>query len=183
MAINPYEHIVAEITPTEFEKYCIDILNLNVQQFGVSDYSFEHNKIMEAPDGSYQLDGYIEYKMMNVTFKIIIECKKYSSSIEREKVEVLNDKVRCLGANKGILIASSGFQSGAIKYAKAHGIALLQIVNGEIMTIQGATRQSKVYLCIVPPKYICLLYDLDIEFPLIQITPSNNQKISEIVFI
>ncbi|WP_229635467.1 restriction endonuclease [Pseudomonas syringae] len=61
---------------------------------------------------------------------VLIECKKYRNAVERELVQVLHDKVRSLGAHKGMLFTTSGFQSGAIKYAKAHGIALVSIVDG-----------------------------------------------------
>ena len=45
----------------------------------------------------------------------------------REKVVILNDKLKSLGAQKGILLSTSGFQSGAIQYAKVHGIALIRV--------------------------------------------------------
>jgi restriction system protein len=48
------------------------------------------------------------------------------------KVQVLYDKIRAIGANKGILILTSNFQIGAIKYAKEHGIALIQIVEADL---------------------------------------------------
>ena len=41
------------------------------------------------------------------------------------------DKIRATGAQKGILISTSGFQSGAIKYASEHGIALIQITEAD----------------------------------------------------
>lgn len=48
-----------------------------------------------------------------------------------EKVQILYDKIRATGAQKGILISTSGFQSGAIKYASEHGIALIQITEAD----------------------------------------------------
>ena len=63
-------------------------------------------------------------------FIVLIECKKYRNAVERELVQVLHDKVRSVGAHKGILFTTTGFQSGAIKYATAHGIALVSIING-----------------------------------------------------
>lgn len=59
--------------------------------------------------------------------KVLGECKQYKNRVNREKVVVLADKVRALGAQKGILLSTAGFQSGAIQYAKKHGIALIQI--------------------------------------------------------
>ena len=60
-------------------------------------------------------------------FKVLCECKQYTSSVSREKVAVLHDKIESIGAHKGILLATSDFQSGAIQYAKAHGIALITV--------------------------------------------------------
>ncbi|MNJ74896.1 hypothetical protein D3C77_718970 [compost metagenome] len=46
--------------------------------------------------------------------------------------------MRSLCAHKGILISTSGFQSGAAEYAKKHGIALLQIFDKYVMHIQNS---------------------------------------------
>lgn len=40
------------------------------------------------------------------------------------------DKKRATGAQKALLVATNGFQKGAIGYAKVHGIALVRIVEG-----------------------------------------------------
>nr|WP_249671834.1 restriction endonuclease [Pseudomonas syringae] len=55
----------------------------------------------------------------------MIECKKYRNAVERELVQVLQDKVRSVGAHKSMLFTTTEFQSEAVKYAKAHGIALV----------------------------------------------------------
>ena len=39
--------------------------------------------------------------------------------------------LRAIGAQKGIVVSTSNFQSGAIDYAKAHGIALIQMTETE----------------------------------------------------
>jgi restriction system protein len=40
--------------------------------------------------------------------------------------------MRSSGAQKAILFATNGFQKGALEYAKAHGIALVRILEGEL---------------------------------------------------
>ena len=55
---------------------------------------------------------------MGVRYVTLVECKHYRSPITREKVQILYDKIRAIGANKGVLISTSNFQIGAIKYAK-----------------------------------------------------------------
>ncbi|WP_027398702.1 restriction endonuclease [Anaerovorax odorimutans] len=126
MFIPTYESVL-DMSPTDFEKYSLQVLNQQVKD--LNNYKIQHNKIIEVDDGNYQIDGYIEFCLMGVTYKTIIECKHYKSSISREKVQVLYDKIRACGANKGILISSSNFQSGAIKYASKHGIALIQLTD------------------------------------------------------
>lgn len=41
------------------------------------------------------------------------------------------DSLRAIGAQKGIIVSTSNFQSGAIDYAKVHGIALIQMTETE----------------------------------------------------
>lgn len=41
------------------------------------------------------------------------------------------DNLRTIGTQKGIVVSSSNFQSGAIDYAKAHRIALIQMTETE----------------------------------------------------
>ena len=121
----PTKDAFLDMTPTNFEKHSLLILSQQVNH--LEDCTIEHNKIVKVDDGNYQIDGYIEFSLMGVRYKTIVECKHYKSSISREKVQVLYDKIRACGAHKGILISSSNFQSGAIQYASKHGIALIQL--------------------------------------------------------
>ncbi|WP_088228278.1 restriction endonuclease [Desulfosporosinus sp. FKB] len=117
---------VLDMSPTDFEKYCVQLLQ--EQSAGLENCIFQHNKIITVDDGNYQIDGFIEFSAMGVTYKTLVECKHYKNSISREKVQILYDKVRATGAQKGILMSISNFQSGAIDYATKHGIALIQII-------------------------------------------------------
>ena len=56
--------------------------------------------------------------------------KHQNSPVKRDVVQVLRDRLRTTGAHKGILVATTTFQRGAIEYAKTHGIALVQITGG-----------------------------------------------------
>ncbi|MBC2005482.1 restriction endonuclease [Listeria booriae] len=122
---NPTKKSFTSLSSREFEQYSLDILKEQTAE--LEDVYFAHDKIMESHDGNYQIDGYIEFTVMDVRYKTLIECKHYKSSITREKVVLLHDKLKSLGAQKGILISTSNFQSGAIQYAEVHGIALIQL--------------------------------------------------------
>ena len=118
---------VLGLSPTDFEKHCYDILKVYAEEEGLKDFTITHNKRIETHDGTYQIDVYAEFTALNSKFKVLCECKQYTSSVSREKVAVLHDKIKSIGAHKGILLATSDFQSGAIQYAQAHGIALIKV--------------------------------------------------------
>ena len=118
---------VCSMTPTEFEEYCLKILKGYAEEENLKDFTLTHDVKLSAPDGAYQIDVYATCKAFGADMKIIGECKQYKNRVNREKVVVLADKVRALGAQKGILLSTAGFQSGAIQYAKEHGIALIQV--------------------------------------------------------
>lgn len=121
----PIKDTTLEMTPKDFEKYTLQILESKIQ--GLENVKFIHNKIVEAYDGNYQLDGYIEFEVMGVLYKTIVECKHYKYPISREIIQKVYDNLRAIGAHKGIVVSTSNFQSGAITYAKNHGIALIQL--------------------------------------------------------
>lgn len=138
VVMNPYRKFVASISPTEFEVLCLDILNSYAEAESLSGFSIQHNVHIPTDDGTYQIDVYASFIAMGVEFKVITECKRYSNPVPREKVVVLSDKVRSLGAHKGIMISTCGFQSGAYEYSKKHGIALLQIIDRNVLHIMNA---------------------------------------------
>lgn len=125
----PTQDSCLDMSPTDFERFSLYILQQQTKD--LEHLEFEHNVIVERSDGSYQIDGIIRFDVMGVTYVTLVECKHYSGPISREKVQVLYDKIRATGAHKGILISTSNFQSGAIKYATEHGIALIQLTDAE----------------------------------------------------
>ena len=124
---NPIIDKCLELTPEQFERYSLDILA--EQTKNLENLIIEHDKIIETFDGDYQIDGYIEFSLMGVIYKTLVECKHYKYPINREKVQILHSKIISIGAHKGILISTSNFQSGAVDYAKKHGIALIQLTD------------------------------------------------------
>lgn len=121
-------NIIAEITPTEFEKlihsYLID-LGQDLTKFETI-----HDKKIESYDGNYQIDVFAEFEALGGQFKVLVECKRYKDKVERETVQLLNGKIQSIGAHKGMIFATSGFQTGAVEYAEAHGIALIRVIEG-----------------------------------------------------
>lgn len=44
-----------------------------------------------------------------MSFKVLVECKRYKHAVERKVVAEMDAKLRSLGAQKGLIIATSGF--------------------------------------------------------------------------
>jgi hypothetical protein len=54
----------------------------------------------------------------------LVECKYYNHSVPVDDVEEFHSKIDDIGAHKGIMVTTVGFQDGAIKTARGRGIAL-----------------------------------------------------------
>jgi restriction system protein len=64
-----------------------------------------------------------------MNFLILFECKRHKDPVKRSDVQVLLAKLQSTGAQKGVVVAVTGFQSGALEFAKAHGIACIRLVD------------------------------------------------------
>ena len=177
---NPYRCLEATITPTEFEVFCLETVKAYAEREGLKDFTIKHNEKIEAHDSTYQIDVYAEYTALGCNHKVIIECKHHSGSIERPVVTDLCAKLQSIGAQKGIIISTSGFQRDAVRYAKEHGIALWQIVDSQIKHFVNSV-DPKISLKIACqmemarylPKYFVLEWDCKIDYPYEEIYPTT----------
>lgn len=181
--MNPYLDIASKITPVEFELFCLEVLKAYAESEQLTDFSIIHNKRVNNADEVYQIDIYIEFSALSVKFKVLAECKQYSRNVGRDAIIILSDKVKTLGAQKGILLSTSGFQSGAIKYAKEHGIALLQIIDKNIIHIQASINptsnpQHREYYLHSPPYYVFEYSGLISDFPDKKIYPTASMELA-----
>ncbi len=120
-----------ELEPEEFEELVRDFIRLIGAELEAFDV--EHRETVETSDGSYEIDVTARFHALACHFVVLIECKKLKRPVEREVIQVLNDRLRALGAHKGIVFSTGGFQAGAIHYAKQHGIALVAVAPGRMI--------------------------------------------------
>ena len=180
MDINPYRELPANITPQDFELFCMETIKAYAEKQGLNDYIVKHNEKIETHDSTYQIDVLVEYMLLGCNHTIVVECKKHSHSIKRAVVTDLYTKVQSIGAQKGILISTAGFQSDAVKFAEAHGIALWQICDRNIKHISASANpgislerlfilEAEKYL----PKYIMKEWDCAADFPYRELYPTQ----------
>jgi hypothetical protein len=58
---------------------------------------------------------------------VVAECKYWNSPVERSDVDVVIMTVREIGASRGVIFSTKGFQSGAVLQAKHEGIELYKV--------------------------------------------------------
>ena len=74
--------------------------------------------------GKHDIDVLVRFKKFGLETTWVIECKYWKSRVPKEKVEALKFIVDDVGADRGILISTVGFQSGAFQVANNSNITL-----------------------------------------------------------
>lgn len=181
--INPYRSLNADIDAVEFEKFCLDTLAAYARREGLNNFTISHNQKVQAFDSTYQIDILAEYIALGCKNKVVVECKKHSRSVERSVVTDLYAKTQSIGAQKAILISTSGFQKDAVKYAEAHGIALWQIFDVYIKHIVASAKQEipphilmQIEMEKYLPRYFVEEWDCSADWPINEIYPTESMK-------
>ena len=145
----PFVEHITEMSSEQFEK-CVEQILIDMSS-NLNNCQIIHDRKIKSSDGEYQIDVSVEFDAFGVHYLTLVECKLHKSSIKRELVQLLYDKIRATGAQKGILFSTANYQSGAITYAKEHGIALVHIIDGKL-TYETRSHQS---IAIEPPNLAC----------------------------
>ncbi|MGN9769066.1 restriction endonuclease [Micromonospora sp. SD12] len=124
----------AEITPARFEAFVAEEL-LRSAGPEVDDLVVTLHDKVTGLDGGYELDATVRYRFAGLAFLVIVEAKLHRNPIKRELVQVLYQKVQSVGAHKGVMVATAPYQSGAVAFARAHGIALVTVVEGRFVFV------------------------------------------------
>ena len=130
MSLAPWSDRPSKLDGAEFEQVVSEILASMGR--GLPDFRVERQEVIVAPDGQYRIDVSLRFSQLGVNFLVLAECKNHVRPVEREDVQVLADRLRAAGAQKGMLFSTNGFQSGAVQYAQIHGIALITVIEGKL---------------------------------------------------
>ena len=145
---NP--RVPVEISPTEFEKLVLEWLQLAAERQNQT-ITARHLGVAYGSGGEYKIDVLVTFSALGgALFVVLVECKHQARSIERDDVMVLESKLRDTNAQKAMLFSTSGFQSGALEFATAKGIATVTIVEGHWLyeTRAAGSRPAK------PPPWV-----------------------------
>ena len=89
---NPYRDLSADITPDDFEPFCLDTLKACADEEGLSNFDIKHDQKIEVYDGTYQIDVLAEFTALRSKIKVLVECKKLSRAVDRDKAMLLQDR-------------------------------------------------------------------------------------------
>ena len=81
----------------------------------------------------HKIDVWVRFDHFGLRHQWVIECKNWRKPVPKEKVLALKSQIDDIGADRGILIAQSGFQSGAWRAAKSTNIDLMDF--GELKAV------------------------------------------------
>lgn len=132
------------LSPEEFERAVRDLFE--AEGLGLSEFQANHLDKIATPDGTYTFDVTARFQAVGVNFLVIIECKRVMTPIERETVQILYQKQISASAQKSILVSTAPFRFGALEFAKAHGIALILIEDGQLIyEVRSTAARSQQY--------------------------------------
>ena len=90
--------------------------------------SVEHNVVLVGRSGApRQIDVLIRHKRDLYEYLVIVECKYWNSAVDRIHVDALATTVLEVGASRGVIFSTKGFQSGAVTQAKHDAIDLFMV--------------------------------------------------------
>ena len=92
-------------------------------------YSAEVDAAVKGVRAIHRIDVWVVFEHFGLQHKWAIECKNWKAPVPKEKVLALRSIMDDVGADRGILVAESGFQPGAFDAATTTSITLTTLVD------------------------------------------------------
>ncbi len=116
------------IPPEEYERAVKTILDAAGSD--LVEYESIHLQKIKGVDGEYVIDVVARFAALGAKFTVLVECKHESRRTERHDLQALLQKLQSTGSQKAMVFSIAGFQSGALEFARVHGIATVQFAQG-----------------------------------------------------
>lgn len=100
-----------------FESYIQHIYSILLNMDGENIVVCPKAKIKGAW-GVHEFDLYYQFEKAGITHRVAIECKNIERPVEKGHIQEFDAKLKCLKNVIGVFISDSGFQEGAITYAR-----------------------------------------------------------------
>lgn len=118
-----------EASPEDYEREVVEWLRASGET--IEEFSVRHLEHLEGTGGDYEFDAVARFSILGgASITVVVECKRYSRPVDREKELVLWAKLQDVRAHKATMFATCGFQTGALDYARYKGIATVVFTDG-----------------------------------------------------
>ena len=88
-------------------------------------FDVEVEKVVSSVRGNVEIDVYAEEEVQGRAYRIICECKHWRSRVPQQIIHGFRTVTADVGAHKGYIISSNGFQSGSFSAAELTNIELM----------------------------------------------------------
>lgn len=89
--------------------------------------SSETNAKIRGVRTSHNIDVLVRSKLAGIAITWLVECKDWKARVTKEKVLALRSIVEDTGADRGFIMAESGYQSGALQAARLSNTTLASL--------------------------------------------------------
>ena len=134
-------------TPTEYELAVKAVYEAILNQGNAENSEVKHNQKLVGKSGvAHQIDVLWRFRQAGVEHLVLIECKNYGGTVELGDVREFHSVVDDITGARGVMVTRVGFQSGAVDYAKYHGIGLKLLRAPEEQDWAGYIKGVNVYI-------------------------------------
>ncbi|MFO0737560.1 MAG: restriction endonuclease [Labilithrix sp.] len=119
---------MATKTGKPYERLTRRVFETLLAQQSVKNLRVEHDIKLQGLTNEHQIDVYWEFEAGGITYRTVVECKDKTKPVEKQTLHALWTTLQDLpGQPRGVVVSRSGFQEGAERFAKAHGILLYEL--------------------------------------------------------
>ena len=112
------------LIPTKSIRDWKDLQDQVANLFREMGYEVHSPYVVRNVRGSKEVDVYVRDIRMSIPYVILIECKHWGANLPQDVVHSFRSTMVDCGANAGIIVGSTGFQSGAHRAAAHTNIEL-----------------------------------------------------------
>lgn len=168
---------------TPYETLTQQIFQRILNQDGVKTINVQHDITLDGKTATHQIDVYWEFEAAGIVYKTIVQAKDWARPVDQGELlkfkAVLDDLP---DQPRGIFVSRSGYQSGAIEFAKNQGIPLYELRKPTDEDWKGRIRTIRIQMnIIIPSTKVELVADhewLRQEINRLQLAPNEIPSIS-----
>lgn len=129
------------VNSDDYEKLVAEAIR-DLKLAGVNEVYHQREFVGIRSRRTIKIDVSFELKLNAFTILCLVECKWYNHKVDVSEVEEFRTKIDDIGAHKGLMFTTEGYQDGAIKVARAYGISLARLSDspksGDILAITNS---------------------------------------------